>query len=210
MTWDIKVGCMGKPEREAAMHLLSAFPNISLDLDTYLLERNILQDQLWPSVSLLPGIQKLVHHLKAHNIPMAVATGSRRRNYEMKTAHLQDVFGCFESKVVCADDMKFKMNGKPEPDIFLVAARELLGFNVGGPEGPENSIQKQERSKGLVLEDSILGMQAGKKAGMSVVWVPDTNLLDVGYSGDEQADQMLKSMSDFIPEQWGLPPYASS
>lgn len=59
------------------------------------------------------------------------------------------------------------MNGKPEPDIFLVAARELLGFNVGGPEGPENSIQKEERSKGLVLEDSLLGMQAGKRAGMA-------------------------------------------
>lgn len=88
----------------------------------------------------------------------------------MKTAHLQDVFGCFEGKVICGDDMKYKMNGKPEPDIFLVAARELLGYDVGGPEGPANSTQKEERSKGLVLEDGLPGMQAGKKAGMAGSW----------------------------------------
>jgi len=39
------------------------------------------------------------------------------------------------------------------------------------------------------------------------VWVPDQNLLDIGYSGEERADQTLKSLEDFVPEQWGLPPY---
>lgn len=42
-----------------------------------------------------------------------------------------------------------------------------------------------------------------------VVWVPDTSLLDVEYSGSEKADQILKSVEDFAPEQWGLPPYDS-
>jgi len=39
------------------------------------------------------------------------------------------------------------------------------------------------------------------------VWVPDQNLLDIGYSGEEKPDQTLKSLEDFVPEQWGLPPY---
>ena len=42
------------------------------------------------------------------------------------------------------------------------------------------------------------------------MWVPDQNLLDVGYSGEERADQTLKSLEDFVPEQWGLPPYPLS
>jgi pseudouridine-5'-monophosphatase len=144
----------------------------------------------------------------------------------MKTGHLAEVFGCFEGKIVCGDDFPGKMKGKPEPDIFLVAAREQLGRKVG--EGTECSEDEKEvRGKGLVFEDAIPGMQAGKRAGMSgkrslkstsvtinrfcliiaVVWIPDINLLDVEYSGPEKADQTLKSVEEFAPEQWGLPPY---
>jgi len=160
-------------------------------------------------VPLLPGVRKLVLHLKAHNIPIAVATGSRRRNYELKTGHLGEVFGCFEGKVVCSDDAKWTMRGKPEPDIFLVAARELLGRNVGDPLGEVSEAQLVERSKGLVFEDGLPGMQAGKRAGMSVVWIPDPGLMNVQYSGEEQADQILKTLEDFVPEEWGLPSYSA-
>jgi pseudouridine-5'-monophosphatase len=84
----------------------------------------------------------------------------------MKTGHLVDVFRCFEGKVVCGDDYSGKIRGKPEPDIFLIAAREQLGRNVG--EGTECSeVEQEERGKGLVFEDALPGMQAGKRAGMS-------------------------------------------
>ncbi len=97
-------------------------------------------------------------------------------------------------------------------------AREAEGAEI-------TAEQKLERSKGLVFEDGLPGMQAGKRAGMcgeycasqkllkmqskrsSVVWVPDANLLDVGYTEAERADQTLKSIEDFVPEEWGLPPY---
>ncbi|GAW05584.1 HAD-like protein [Lentinula edodes] len=213
MTWDIKAGCMGKPEKEAALYLLSFFPEISLRLEDYLTQRNTLQDLAWPTVPLLPGVRKLVLHLKKHNIPIAVATGSRRRNYEMKTSHLSEVFGCFEGNVVCGDDPRSGMRSKPDPDIFLVAAKETLGRDVGPLKGEDEKgvevtdAQRIERGKGLVLEDGLPGMQAGKRAGMAVVWVPDANLLDVNYSGNEKADQILKSLEDFVPEEWGLPPY---
>jgi len=197
---------MGRPEREAAQHLLSNFPGIALTYEFYLSERNRRQDMLWPTVQLLPGVRKLVFHLHKHNIPIAVATSSRRRNYNMKTGHIPDVFGCFEGKVVCGDDYPERMRGKPEPDIFLVAAKEKFGRKVG--EGIECSeIEREERNKGLVFEDAIPGVQAGKRAGMSVIWVPDTNLLDIECPGPEKADQILKSVEDFVPEQWGLPPY---
>jgi pseudouridine-5'-monophosphatase len=32
-------------------------------------------------------------------------------------------------------------------------------------------------------------------------------LLGVEYAGIERADQTLKSIEDFVPEEWGLPPY---
>jgi len=207
MTWDIKAGCMGKPAREASIYLLSFFPDISLDLDTYQAERARIQDALWPTVPLLPGVHKLVHHLKKHNIPIAVATSSSRRNYDLKTGHLQSVFECFEGKVVCADDDRYNMRGKPAPDIFITAAREMLNRDVGYPEVPQTDKHIDQRSKGLVFEDSLPGMQAGKRAGMCAVWVPDPNIRKLASTVTEKADQILDSLEEFIPEQWGLPPY---
>ncbi|KAG5638325.1 hypothetical protein H0H81_000743 [Sphagnurus paluster] len=169
MTWEMKAGIMGKSERQAAEHLLAFFPDLPIDIETYLSDRNILQDAIWPTVPLLPGIRKLVLHLKAHNIPIALATGSRRRNFQLKTGHLSEVFDCFEGKVVCGDDKQCGMKGKPAPDIFLVAAREMLGRNVGYPD-TNNAEQVIERAKALVFEDGLPGLQAGKRAGMSGWW----------------------------------------
>jgi pseudouridine-5'-monophosphatase len=115
----------------------------------------------------LPGVQKLVTHLKEHNIPMAVATSSRRRNFEKKTDHLQAVFSLFEGKVICGDDRQYKMRGKPAPDIFLIAAKALLGQDVGRPDEECTDAELEERAKGLVFEDALPGMQAGKRAGMA-------------------------------------------
>lgn len=200
---------MGKPERAAAAHLLSFFPDIPLTIDDYLAQRTTGQDARWPHVQLLPGVERLVAHLAAHGVPIAIATGSVRRNYERKTAHLQHVFARFGGHVVCADDAAGR--GKPFPDVFLAAAR-ALGRAVGPNEDDGTAVvgeaERTERARGLVFEDAIPGMQAGKRAGMSVVWVPDENLLSVG--GDqtvEQPDQTLRYLEHFVPEEWGLPPF---
>ncbi|KZT10791.1 HAD-like protein [Laetiporus sulphureus 93-53] len=214
MTWDIKAGLMGKPEREAAAHLLSFFPDLPPDftLDAYLDLRRKGQDELWSTVQPLPGAVRLVRHLHQHRIPIAVATGSQRRNYAQKSAHLEDVlFGCFEGRVVCADDgLIAPGRGKPHPDVFLVAAERMLGRKVGMDEIVADE-WKIERSKGLVFEDAIPGVQAGKRAGMNVVWVPDANLLSLGEAGPtldvEQPDHTIRSLEDFKPEDWGLPPF---
>ncbi|KAF9227201.1 HAD-like protein [Gyrodon lividus] len=216
MTWEIKAGLMGKVEHEAAAHLLSFFPDIALTKEDYIARRTIGQDRLWPTVQPLPGVLKLITHLANKGIPIVIATSSQRRNFLLKSANLRDeIFGYFgcgvdgkEEMVVCADDVAGKTSGKPDPYIFLFAAREKLGRDVGDGEGkcvgPEQIL---ERGKGLVFEDAIPGVQAGKRAGMSVVWVPDPNLLAVEYSGEHIADQTLRSIEEFKPEEWGLPPY---
>jgi pseudouridine-5'-monophosphatase len=101
--------------------LLSFFPDIPLDLDTYLEQSGRMQDALWPTVTLLPGVHKLVQHLKKHYVPIAVATSTSRGNYDRKTTHLQPLFKCFGGKAVCGDH-KYNMNGKPAQDIFITAA----------------------------------------------------------------------------------------
>jgi pseudouridine-5'-monophosphatase len=192
MTWEIKAGLMGKralrlfrhspkliilsaltspraAERASAAHLLSFFPDIPLTIDDYLAQRTAGQDARWPYLQLLPGVARLVEHLSAHSIPIAIATGSVRRNYERKTAHLQHVFARFGEHVVCGGD-EAAGRGKPFPDVFLAAAR-ALGRNVGpneeGGEAGVGEAERVERARGLVFEDAIPGVQAGKRAGMS-------------------------------------------
>lgn len=155
-------------EREAGIHTLSFFPDIPISVDEFLAERNRVQDTLWSTAKLLPGVYNLVTHLKKHNIPMAVATSSRRRNFEKKTGHLQALFSLFEGKIICGDDKQYgEMRGKPSPDIFLLAAKALLGRDVGEPDAQTTDVQSEERAKGLVFEDALPGLQAGKRAGMS-------------------------------------------
>lgn len=178
-------------EKDAALHLLSFFPDISLTVEEYLRRRDEAQDKAWPTVPLLPGVEKLVRHLKKYNIPMAVATGSRKRNYALKTSGVlvQSVFQYFdlEKNVVTGDPLPEDPNvpgrvangergirkgrGKPHPDIFLVAAKECLERNIGGASADVSEDLAEEwvieRRKGLVFEDAIPGVIAGKRAGMN-------------------------------------------
>lgn len=124
---------------------------------------------MWPHVQPLPGIVKLITHLHANKIPIAIATGTRRRNLALKTNHLGYLIDCFDGHIVCADDGKIASDrGKPCPDLFLVAARELLGRPVGtGEQSNATETEARERAKGIVFEDAIPGVEAGKRAGMN-------------------------------------------
>lgn len=166
------------------MHLLSFFPGISLTVGDYLKRKDEVQDSIWPTVPLLPGVEKLVHHFKKHNIPMAVATGSRKVNYLRKTsgAQVRSVFQHFsiEKNVVTGDPLPEDSNipggvanggkgirkgrGKPHPDIFLVTAKECLRRDIGDVFADISTDLAgelvAERKRGLVFEDAISGVIA--------------------------------------------------
>ena len=159
-------------ERAASAHLLSFFPDIPLTIDDYITQRNAAQDTHWPHVQLLPGVARLVAHLAAHNVPIAIATGSSRRNFALKTSHLQHVFAHFGSNVVCGSD-DGAGRSKPFPDVFLAAARKL-GRPVGSIDEEGDVVgekEREERACGLVFEDAFPGVVGGKRAGMSGAFI---------------------------------------
>jgi beta-phosphoglucomutase-like phosphatase (HAD superfamily) len=80
--------------------------------------------------------------------PLAVASGGIRR-LVLKTLDALEIRECFDA-VLTAEDVA---RGKPEPDLFLAAA-ERLGVR------PERC---------LVYEDSDLGLEAARRAGMQSV-----------------------------------------
>ena len=115
-----------------------------------------------------------------------MATSSKREMLEAKIANHQEWFSLFQT-IVTGDDPEVK-EGKPAPDIFLVAAKR-----VGAD--PE---------KCLVFEDAPTGTVAAHAAGMAVIAIPDENMEKKLYP---EASKILDSMEEFLPELWGFPAY---
>lgn len=111
----------------------------------------IIQEDLFPHAKVLPGVEKLIRHLHAHGIPIAVATSSTRAKFELKTSLNKEFFGLFDV-IICGDDAEIK-NAKPSPDLFLAAQKHL-----GNPPA-ENC---------LVFEDAVNGVEAALNAKMNV------------------------------------------
>lgn len=113
-------------------------------------------------------------------VHIALATSSHSKNFELKSGHLTDLFKAFpQPHRVLGDDPRIgKGRGKPLPDIYLLA---LETINEDLRSKGEAEIKPEEC---LVFEDAVPGVEAGRRAGMQVVWVPHPGLLEA-YKGRE-------------------------
>jgi len=106
------------------------------------------------------GLYELIELLEQKTVLKAVATSTERQRTEhlLRSAGLIDKFDL----VICGDEVS---NGKPEPDIFLAAARKL----------------NCKSNESVVLEDSANGIIAASRAHMVPFLVfdikkPDKNI----------------------------------
>lgn len=103
-------------------------------------------------LALMPGAREALEGLRAAGYPLALATST----YRAKAIPRLDRFGLrgmFES-ITTGDEIE---NGKPAPDIFLLAA-ERMGVDP---------------ARCAVIEDSHNGVRSGHAAGAQVFMVPD-------------------------------------
>lgn len=145
-------------------------------------KQTVLQRTHFPSAQPLPGVSALLQNLSTRKIHLALATSSHAVNFGLKTSHLNPLFENFApSNRVLGDDPRIpKGKGKPAPDIYLVAL-ETINAEIRA-KGWEKEIKPEEC---LVFEDSVPGVEAGRRAGMRVVWCPHAELLKV-YRGREK------------------------
>ena len=138
------------------------------------LYRELVREQ---GVVVLPGARELLKALKAASIPRSVGSSTPRSNLDALFAAtgLGELFDA----VVSADDVG---NGKPAPDVFLLAA-ERLGF------APADC---------LVIEDAHVGIKAARRARMKVLAVATTNSLDELGSADAAVPSLVGVTPDFL------------
>ena len=183
--WSLKSRTIGLRAADAAKILVESM-KLPIAPEEYLQLRKLMLEELFQQAEPMPGAVRLTMHLHRHGIPQAVASSSDRHHFELKTSRHKEWFAIFQCYVVGADpDVE---HGKPAPDVFLVAAQRL---------GAEPSCC-------LVFEDAPAGVEAARAAGMRAIAVPDSNMDHQAFTG---ADQILRSLTEFDPAQWGLPVY---
>lgn len=104
-------------------------------------------------IRLLPGVRTWLDWFMEHHIPQAVASSAPPENIDAFVDELK-IRSYFEILV-----SGFNMPGKPNPDIFLEAARNI----------------KVQPKECLVIEDAIAGVEAARRAGMTCIAVTTTN-----------------------------------
>jgi HAD superfamily hydrolase (TIGR01509 family) len=147
------------------------FPAAMAGMDGYL-ERYVTEH----GTPVKPGLLALLERLGERKLPCAVASGSPMPRI-LRNLEMAGLTGRFDA-IVAADDVP---RGKPAPDVFLAAAK-ALGI---------------EPARCMVLEDSAAGVEAGKRAGMKTVMVPDLHAPDETDRNGLYA--LAQSLYDVIP-----------
>lgn len=121
----------------------------------------------------LPGVVAFLEALLGASIPCVVGSSTSRKNIEVCLAmtRLDRLFG---ENYTGAEDVS---RGKPEPDVFLEAARRIS-------RDPKNC---------FVVEDAHVGVEAGRRAGMRTLAVTTTHPAE-SFVGAAEPDLVVSSL----------------
>ena len=118
---------------------------------------------------------ELIHRLKAEGIRIGVASSSKNCRQVLETAGLLDLF---ETRVDGEVSAELGLKGKPEPDIFTVAA-DNLGVTY---------------DRSVVVEDAVSGVEAGRKGNFGLV---------LGIAREENEKELLIHGADIVVKDIG-------
>ncbi len=124
----------------------------------------------------MPGAAALLTFARSAGLRLALATSSLRTHADLSLAETR-LAGLFDAEATGEEVER----GKPEPDIFLLAAARL----------------GEEPAACVVLEDAPAGLAAAAAAGMRRLWVP--NVKTRGLPLPVPIDAELSDLEAVIP-----------
>lgn len=123
----------------------------------------------------MPYVEELLKYLRENNYKIAVASSSDTA--DIKNNLEKTKLEKYIDEIASGAEVE---NGKPAPDVFLLAAERL-------DVDPKNC---------LILEDSKAGIKAGKASGAMVFMVPD--MFTVDKECEDTADRILTNLGEVI------------
>lgn len=157
--------CLGKNDQSCVRDILTKRGRIIEDdyLSILMNKKAEAYHKIVNEMSELPICNKVIEFilsLQPRNLSLAIVTGLfyREVEYILKRMNIRQYFHV----IVAGEDIKL---GKPSPTSYLLAVKKL------NQENPDLSIQTSEC---LVIEDTPIGIESAKNAGISVVGVANT------------------------------------
>jgi riboflavin kinase / FMN hydrolase len=146
----------------------------------------------WGEAKPMPGALRLLRHLEALAVPLAVATSTPRVSFQRKLEgkpELRRLLTRCGGAVACGDEVK---RGKPAPDVFELAVAKLLrwqegqgggggaaagaaasgGFDSGAEAWLPRAREVLRAGRVAVFEDAPSGVEGALAAGARVILVP--------------------------------------
>lgn len=138
----------------------------------------VFQEIIRNGVNSYPGTVEMIESLHASGFPLAISSGALRSDIDPILSML-GIARCF-LHIVTADDVR---KGKPDPEGYVLAFRRL---SLSRP-----SMLSSPR-KCLAVEDTPAGVEAAKRAGLSVLAVTNN------YSAEQlsEADAITDSLAN--------------
>jgi HAD superfamily hydrolase (TIGR01509 family) len=125
-------------------------------------------------IALMDGVRELLDALTAAGFLLAIGSSGVRPNLELTVRECG-----LEGRFAAIASLEDITHGKPDPEVFLVAARK-----AGVPPG-----------RSVVFEDAPVGIQAAKAAGMRAVGVTTTH--PAGALHAAGADEVVEGLSAY-------------
>lgn len=136
-------------------------------------------------VKVYPAAVALVKDLREKGIRIGVASSSKNCQFILQSAGIEELFETRVDGVVSAE---MGLKGKPEADIFVVAAK-----NLG-----------VEPDKAVVVEDAVSGVQAGRNGKFALVLgvARENNEEDLRQNGADVVVTNFEGVDTKTLEKW--------
>jgi beta-phosphoglucomutase family hydrolase len=133
-------------------------------------KESLFREAVKGNAKLLPGVEDALKNFSAGNFKQAIASSAPPKNIKVLVQELR--IGKYFDAIVSGYDIP----GKPDPAVFLKAARQL-GVD------PEHC---------TVIEDAVAGVEAAKNAGMKCIAVTTTNTAEALSKADLILDSLVE------------------
>lgn len=166
---------VGASRDQVIRHVLGDLPDAELRHFMEEKERHVKHYLSEKGIDAIPGAIDFVRSVRSRGLKTAVATASRTPEIMLESIGALELFDAIVGRGKVS-------RSKPHPDVYLLAAETL----------------QVEPRECLVIEDSSVGVEAGRAAGMRVLALTTTE----GPAGLASANAVYSGFDEILLERW--------